>query len=65
MLQESVTRGAKQWSKMGMGMFNYDYWANPEEHTDITFFLPNGVLIILKYSIYTTLQDLKAVSEFF
>lgn len=54
--------GAEQWSKMVM-MFNYDYWANPEEHADITFFLPNGVLIILNYSIYTTLQDLKAVSK--
>ncbi|XP_055620470.1 phosphatidylinositol 4,5-bisphosphate 3-kinase catalytic subunit beta isoform [Toxorhynchites rutilus septentrionalis] len=41
-------------------MFNYDFWSNPEEVTEVTFFLPNGVLIILKYSIYATLQDLKA-----
>ncbi|XP_055587422.1 phosphatidylinositol 4,5-bisphosphate 3-kinase catalytic subunit beta isoform [Uranotaenia lowii] len=40
--------------------FNYDFWSDPEETTEVTFFLPNGVLIILKYSIYATLQDLKA-----
>lgn len=41
-------------------MFNYDFWTNPDEVTEVTFFLPNGVLIMLKYSIYATLQDLKA-----
>lgn len=40
--------------------FNYNFWSDPEEMTEVTFFLPNGVLIILKYSIYATLQDLKA-----
>ncbi|XP_058443761.1 phosphatidylinositol 4,5-bisphosphate 3-kinase catalytic subunit beta isoform [Malaya genurostris] len=39
--------------------FNFDFWSNPDEVTEVTFFLPNGVLIILKYSIYATLQDLK------
>lgn len=43
--------------------FNYDYWANPDEVTEVTFFMPNGVLIILKYSITTTLSELKAVSS--
>lgn len=41
-------------------MFNYDYWANPDELTEVTFFMPNGLLIILKYSINATLSELKA-----
>lgn len=40
--------------------FNYDYWANPDELTEVTFLMPNGVLIILKYSINATLSELKA-----
>ncbi|XP_053691450.1 phosphatidylinositol 4,5-bisphosphate 3-kinase catalytic subunit beta isoform [Sabethes cyaneus] len=44
---------------MGLS-FNYDFWTNPDDTTEVTFFLPNGVLIILKYSIFARLQDLKA-----
>lgn len=50
--------------------FDYDYWGNQDggknnandETTEVTFFMPNGVLIIQTYSVNATLQELKAVS---
>lgn len=48
--------------------FDYDYWGNQDdgknnskdETTEVTFFMPNGVLIIQTYSVNATLQELKA-----
>lgn len=48
--------------------FDYDYWGNQDggknnskdETTEVTFFMPNGVLIIQTYSVIATLQELKA-----
>ncbi|XP_049283271.1 phosphatidylinositol 4,5-bisphosphate 3-kinase catalytic subunit beta isoform [Anopheles funestus] len=40
-------------------MFDYEFWKNPEESTELHFLMPNGVMITMCMPIHVTLEELK------
>uniref|UniRef100_A0A182N1I0 phosphatidylinositol 3-kinase n=1 Tax=Anopheles dirus TaxID=7168 RepID=A0A182N1I0_9DIPT len=39
--------------------FDFEFWKSPDDTTELSFLMPNGVMIPMRHSIYITLEDLK------
>uniref|UniRef100_A0A182QT80 phosphatidylinositol 3-kinase n=1 Tax=Anopheles farauti TaxID=69004 RepID=A0A182QT80_9DIPT len=39
--------------------FDFEFWKNPDDTTELNILMPNGVMIPMRQSIYVTLEELK------
>uniref|UniRef100_A0A182T0T7 Uncharacterized protein n=1 Tax=Anopheles maculatus TaxID=74869 RepID=A0A182T0T7_9DIPT len=61
--QQQQQHQHQQQSQQQRPFFDYEFWKNPDELTELHFLMPNGVMITMCIPIQITLEELKTVRK--